>query len=385
MSSSAPSVRSSWDRIDAWLRAYAPASYELLAPPADPGRVEAAQAEMGLRFPADLVESLLCHDGLLGWGNLLPGEPPQPVALIVDHWRMCEEIAGDDKDLREASGPSDEPWWHVRWIPWAHGDGDAQVIDMREGPEQGRLGTSCHDDTGHFGGGWPSLAAYLAEVADVLEYGGMADGCVPYLTGEGELWWSFEGAADLNGQPLTPAPAPGREAALAARAGWSLAELLGPPVGPAGDGASVIEAVARDWGVALPSDYVATAATYGGVMISDYVYFCGAQDLRGYGEKWSRRLADSPSVPCPVLPSPGGALHWGHTVEGDRLFLIPGADGTWSVSAFRRGRGDWHDTGLGFGEWFRGALAGALATDWLPEWEPGPHPVERADDADMIS
>ncbi|MFG2752421.1 hypothetical protein [Streptomyces xanthophaeus] len=34
----------------------------------------------------------------------------------------------------------------------------------------------------------------------------------------------------------------------------------------------------------------------------------------------------------------------------------------------------WHDTGLGFGEWFCGALAGALAADWLPEWEPGPHP-----------
>ncbi len=40
---------------------------------------------MGLRFPADLVDSLLCHDGVLEWGNLFPGEPPQPVALIVDH------------------------------------------------------------------------------------------------------------------------------------------------------------------------------------------------------------------------------------------------------------------------------------------------------------
>lgn len=379
MSSPVPSVRSSWDRIDAWLRAYAPASYEILAPPADPDRIEAAQAQMGLRFPADLVDSLLCHDGLLKWGNLLPGEPPQPVALIVDHWRMCEEIAGDDKDLRESSGPSDEPWWHVRWIPWAHGDGDAQVIDMREGPEQGRLGTACHDGTGHFGDGWPSLAAYLAEVADVLDQGGTVDGCVPYLTCDGELWWSFEYDTDLNGEPLTPAPAPGRAEALAARAGWSLAELLGPPVGPPGDGAAEIEVVARDWGVVLPGDYVAAAAAYGDVMISDYVYFCGARDLRTYGEGWSRRLAGSPSVPCPVLPSPGGALLWGHTIEGDRLFLVPQADGSWTVSAFRRGWGDWHDTGLGFGEWFRGALAGALATDWLPQWEPGPHSLERVD------
>ncbi|MFE2153569.1 hypothetical protein ACFXAO_26390 [Streptomyces lavendulae] len=285
MSSPVPSVRLSWDRIDAWLRAYAPASYELLAPPADPDRIEAAQAEMGVRFPADLVDSLLCHDGLLEWGNVLPGEPPQPLALIVDHWRMCEEIAGDDKDLREASYPSDEP--------------------------------------------------------------------------------------------LTPAPAPGRAATLAARAAWSLEDLLVPPARPADDDAAVIQAVARDWGVALPADYVAVAAAYGDVMISDYVYFCGARNLRAYGEAWSRLLADSPSVPCPVLPSRDGALLWGHTIEGDRLFLLPQADATWTVSAFRRGRGDWHDTGLGFAQWFRGALAGALATDWLPQWAPGPHPVER--------
>ncbi|MFI0990418.1 hypothetical protein [Streptomyces exfoliatus] len=81
---------------------------------------------------------------------------------------------------------------------------------MREGPEQGRLGAACHDGTGHFGDGWPSLAAYLAEVAEVLDHGGMVDGCVPCLTRDGELWWSFEGDADLNGEPLTPAPAPGR-------------------------------------------------------------------------------------------------------------------------------------------------------------------------------
>ncbi|MFJ7775656.1 hypothetical protein [Streptomyces yangpuensis] len=36
-----------------------------------------------------------------------------------------------------------------------------------------------------------------------------------------------------------------------------------------------------------------------------------------------------------------------------------------------------HPNGLGFGEWFRGALAGALATDWLPQWETGPNPLER--------
>ncbi|MFZ3471165.1 SMI1/KNR4 family protein [Streptomyces sp. 4.24] len=212
-----PPVRASWARIDAWLREHAPASYAHLAPPADPTAIGAAQAEMGLRFPADLTDSLLCHDGVLTWTNILPGPPPQPVARIVGHWRMSEEIAGDDADIREPFEPGGEPGWHRQWIPWAQSDGDAQVIDMREGPGQGRLGSAPHDDTGHFDDGHPSLAAYLAEVADVLDHGGLADACAPFLTEDGELWWDLEGETELNGRPLTPAPTPARAAALAER------------------------------------------------------------------------------------------------------------------------------------------------------------------------
>ncbi|MER6251874.1 hypothetical protein ABT224_10945 [Streptomyces sp. NPDC001584] len=67
---------------------------------------------------------------------------------------------------------------------------------------------------------------------------------------------------------------------------------------------------------------------------------------------------------------------WGNTGEGDQLFLVPHEDGSWTVSAFRRGWADWHDTGLGFSEWFHQALAGEIATDWLPEWDAGIHPLE---------
>lgn len=201
-------VARSWARIDAWTRRHAPASYALLAPPADPVEVEAAQAAMGVRFPADLLESLACHDGITRWANLLPGRPPMSVAGMLAHWRMCVEIAGDDPDLTEphGDGEDDEPWWHPQWIPWAQSDGDSQVIDMREGPGQGRLGSAPHADTPHFHDGWPSLAVYLTAVADVLDHGGEADGMVPYLTPEGELWWDFPDETELNGDPLTPAP-----------------------------------------------------------------------------------------------------------------------------------------------------------------------------------
>ncbi|MFE1088997.1 SMI1/KNR4 family protein [Streptomyces albidoflavus] len=206
----AEAVRDAWARIDAWMRAHAPDSYEVLAPPADPTAVEAAQAGLGVRFPADLLASLACHDGLRHWANCLPLRPPEPVARIVDHWQMCVEIDEDNRaDEDEPEPEGEEPWWHPQWIPWAQSDGDAQIIDMRPGPDQGRLGMAYHDDCGVFADGWPSLAAYLTEVAEVLEKGGAVGGTwVPYLTTEGELWWSLKGETQLNGEPLTPAPAP---------------------------------------------------------------------------------------------------------------------------------------------------------------------------------
>ncbi|MGW5344078.1 DUF4259 domain-containing protein [Streptomyces sp. NPDC004050] len=204
-------VARSWARIDAWMQRHAPASYALLAPPADPAEVEAAQEAMGVRFPADLLESLACHDGITAWANLVPDQPPSSVAGIVDHWRMCVEIAEEDAEEAEDADPTEpagerEPWWHPQWIPWAQSDGDSQIIDMREGPGRGRLGNAAHDDVGCFDDGWPSLAVYLTAVADALDHGGVVDGDVPYVTAKGELWWTVPGRTELNGAPLTPAP-----------------------------------------------------------------------------------------------------------------------------------------------------------------------------------
>ncbi|MFD8999002.1 SMI1/KNR4 family protein [Streptomyces abikoensis] len=199
-------MRESWSRIDAWLRTHAPASFRVLAPPADPGTVEKAQMQMGLRFPSDLLDSLACHDGQTEWANVFPERPPVPVAEMVSFWQTSVELAGDDPDLCEPQEDGGEPWWHPQWIPWAHSDCDAQIIDMREGPARGRIGSSQHDDSASFHGGWPSLAAYLEEVADVLEHGGTVGPWAPYLTSDGELWWAFAGETTLNGSPLTPAP-----------------------------------------------------------------------------------------------------------------------------------------------------------------------------------
>ncbi|MEY9966876.1 hypothetical protein ABIA33_004941 [Streptacidiphilus sp. MAP12-16] len=50
------------------------------------------------------------------------------------------------------------------------------------------------------------MAAYLHDIADVLDFGGEVGVRAPFLTTDKELWWSFPEDTGLNGDPLTPAP-----------------------------------------------------------------------------------------------------------------------------------------------------------------------------------
>lgn len=188
------SVSLSWQRIDSWLAVHAPASLALLNPPVTQDALESAQQVIGAEFPAELVESLRCHDGLSGWAALMPAQPPLSAAQIAGHWKMWMGFGGLDQ-VDPATG---EPGWHPLWIPWAESDGTAQVIDLRPGAGYGRLGMAYHDDWVDFSGySSPNLAAYLHEAAEALYSGEDCWGAEPFLTNAGELFWATEG--DLAG------------------------------------------------------------------------------------------------------------------------------------------------------------------------------------------
>ncbi|MFF9346755.1 SMI1/KNR4 family protein [Streptomyces sp. NPDC014734] len=195
-------VRSAWTRIDNWLRAHATVSYENLAPPADPREIEEAETAMGLALPDELLQSLACHNGLRSEDMTFPGGTPRSIAEIVSFRQLSMDIPRRGESApRGQAPPADgkEPWWDPQWIPWAHSNGDAQVIDMREGPDQGRVGIQRHDGSGDFSRSWPSLSAYLEAVADVLEQGGTVLDLSPFVCeayedeeredGEYELYW----------------------------------------------------------------------------------------------------------------------------------------------------------------------------------------------------
>jgi hypothetical protein len=146
----------------------------------------------------------------------------------------------------------------------------------------------------------------------------------------------------------------------------SLIPLLGEPRNTAPD---ALENLQREWGVTFPAEYVAFANGYGDASVSEFIFVFGPRTLASYAESMGPLLEDTPDVPGTVLPKPGGMLLWGNTAEGDQLCLVDRGDGRWTVSAFRRGWGDWYDSELTVVDWFRGVLTEEVAADWFPEWD----------------
>ncbi|MFJ3975918.1 hypothetical protein [Streptomyces sp. NPDC090021] len=120
----------------------------------------------------------------------------------------------------------------------------------------------------------------------------------------------------------------------------------------------------------FPDEYKEISACYGDALIDGFLYVYGPLKIAEKSEWMSDYVArgESRKIKHPVLPSEGGMLHWGHTIEGDKLFLTPRGGGEWAVSAFRRNWGDWYETDLRVDEWLLGVFSGNIETDWLPEW-----------------
>lgn len=199
-------VHVSWQRIETWLAARAPAGLEHLNPPAARDEIDAAEHALGTALPAELVDSLSRHNGMRGWSSLLPEATPLAADAIAQRWQTSMEIAADNNGF--APQPwEEEPWWHPLWIPWAESaDGVIQIIDLRPGPDHARLGWAGHSSGGDFTDAWLNLPTFLDAIAAALYNGQSVQGLQPYLTADGELWWDQAGRDELNGSPLRPAP-----------------------------------------------------------------------------------------------------------------------------------------------------------------------------------
>ncbi|GAA4607693.1 hypothetical protein GCM10023195_29470 [Actinoallomurus liliacearum] len=177
-----------WRRIETWLRAHAPATYATLGPPADQGRIAAAQSRLGVRFPDDVVVSLLRHNGVRQ-GDRAAFQVPlmyRPLSLdrIESTWRM---LCGIVRDQGDASGT----WWSGRLVPIGEdGGGVTLVADPDHG---GRVGDADDEQGLIFGSGegWPSYLALLQATATSLESGRPVRYSHPQVERSGALDWSY--------------------------------------------------------------------------------------------------------------------------------------------------------------------------------------------------
>ncbi|MER7705909.1 SMI1/KNR4 family protein [Kitasatospora sp. NPDC097605] len=180
-------VTESWRLIDAWLAKHAPVSLAALRPPAAPEAIDRVEERLGFALPADLRESLLCHDGDDSCPAVLPCGPLYSTEGIVEIRTMRMEIWDADDP-----GEQEEPWWGTFWVPFAGRDGDDGFIDAGPGPRHGHLGKAPHDDSADFVG-WTSLGARLHSLAGAMLHHDDRDwvGPVyrPMLRGDGTVDW----------------------------------------------------------------------------------------------------------------------------------------------------------------------------------------------------
>jgi cell wall assembly regulator SMI1 len=180
-------VNAAWKRLEVWLAAHAPASYRSLRPPAAAKEVAAAQRRMSVAFPADLVASLLRHDGVTNPGTAftLPFFfEPMPVREIAPEWlSLCTAVA-------DVFGEENSDWWDGAFVPFASsGDGGNLLVDQRPG-NHSRVGEFFNEEGVSFEEHPGSVAELLEKTALSLESGRPYDNQYrPEVTKAGVLDW----------------------------------------------------------------------------------------------------------------------------------------------------------------------------------------------------
>lgn len=163
-------VDNAWAHIEKWLRKHASRTYDALNPPAREAEIQAAEAELGVGFPPDLVASLRRHDGSA------PGDD-ELLFTTDDRLLSVREIVDATRSLRRGVAALDlaeeqaAAYWHPCYVKFASYDitADGLLLDCRPAhPTYGAVGR-FFDGSGTTFGHADSLGAHLAGLADEWE------------------------------------------------------------------------------------------------------------------------------------------------------------------------------------------------------------------------
>lgn len=186
-------VGDSCDRIERWLASHAPATLARWAPPATRETIAAAEEVAGMRFPPELVELQLRHDGahdargVVAACAFLPWftAPMSAMSMAHDARNTTYLLANQFRNDPDMVGY----WWHPMWLSFGFNIAANNLfLDLRPGPHHGAVGWFDHEGEARQRLS-PSLAIFLRDVADALEGDGTVLGERPKVDDRGFLNW----------------------------------------------------------------------------------------------------------------------------------------------------------------------------------------------------
>ena len=170
-----PPLHTLWQRLTRWAAA-CPLDIAF-NPGATEAAIAAAEAELGLAFPADLREYLRPadgerwnSDGFIGDWRLLE------LKFIVSKTQRMRALVDDgsfDDNTNDETPAIKGLWWNPQWIPIVtSGSGHFFCVDLDPGPEGavGQIILFLHDDVGRYLVA-PSLRAWFERLAADFERG----------------------------------------------------------------------------------------------------------------------------------------------------------------------------------------------------------------------
>ncbi|MVN76747.1 molybdenum cofactor biosynthesis protein MoeA [Hymenobacter sp. HMF4947] len=170
-------MQSIWERLEAWLHAYAPQLTTELNPGATDAELQQLAATIGTELPADFLAFYCIHNGQRNdAGGLLNGEELLSVPRMLTEWTIWNDLlkGGDFEGATSTPAPGVRTeWWHPHWLPLTYdGAGNHCCLDLSPAPggTRGQIIRMWHDDAERTLLA-PSFADWITQYVAALEAG----------------------------------------------------------------------------------------------------------------------------------------------------------------------------------------------------------------------